>query len=239
MYLDPLDIACYVYCPLLQKKKRYDKIVKPLTVVERNIRQSIINAERTACLKDNIVAPRKLLSAWEQIWWPAATKAKIPMKEANKISLSAAHKFADYCKYDISDWVFPTAAVEVESDIKIGQSILKASSDIVKVDLNQSKNTVLINMNRKGLSIRSAAFDPAIKATAYAFYSGKGETITHITIDLDQSLSDLRLITSTFRPKAIEEIRKMLYHVECGIRYGIHNQNPYSCERCGVCQDFI
>jgi len=241
MYLTPLDIACYIYCPVLQRKGRTDKIATKLTFTEENIRSAFIQGERNACLKDSIVSPRKLLSVWDKIWWPAiGEKGGISMKEANNISLIASSKFADYCKYDISDWMFPTAGVQAQSENYIGQSILKATVDVVKVDLDgKEKNTILINFDRKGLSLREAAMDPAIKATAYAFYSGKGETVTHMAIDLNENKNNIKITTSTFRPKIMEEIRKMLYHVEYGIRSGIYHVNPYKCQECKICQDFI
>lgn len=241
MYLDPLDIACYIYCPILQVKGRIDVVSKPLTFSEEMIRQTFIEAEKNACLKDSIVAPRKFLAAWERLWWPAVIKKKhISLKRAEEISLIAAHKFADYCKYDISGWAFPTAGTQVESEVRIGQSILRAQTDVVKVDLNKdNRNTVLVNFNRKGLTLRAAAHDPAIKAIAYAFYSGRGEVITHIAIDLNDRQNNINVTTSTFRPEAMEGIRKMLYHVECGIRSGAKHVNPYLCKECKVCQDFI
>jgi hypothetical protein len=236
MYLSPLDIACYVYCPVLQAKGATRIVAKPLTFTEQKIRAAIIEAERHACLKDSIVSPRKLRQAWDKIWWPAAEH--LPATESTKISLAAAHKFTDYCKYDMSDWMMPTAGVEAESTIRIGTSVLKAQVDIVKVDLEKPQNTVLINLDRKGLSLRQAATDPAIKAIAYAFYSGRGETITYISIDVDESIDKISVTTSTFSPKAMEGIRKMLYHVECGIRSRTQHANPYACKECKVCQDF-
>ena len=240
MYLNPLDIACYIYCPILLQKKRHDKISPRLTFAEQYIRKAFIYGEMNACLKDSVITPRKLLNAWEKVWWPSVTAAgTISIKEAHDISLKASHKFTDYCKYDISDCMFPTAGVEAESDVKIGQSILKATVDVVKVDLNEkNKNTVLVNFNRKGLSLSSAALDPAIRATAYAFYSGKGETITHISVDIDENIKDVKLTTSTFRPEAMEGIRKMLYYVECGISRGAFHANPYPCKECKVCPTF-
>jgi hypothetical protein len=240
MYLEPLDIACYIYCPILQAKGRTDVITKPLTFTEEMIRKAFIEAERNVCLKDSVVAPKKLLSAWDRIWWPAVAKKRhISVQKADAISLIAAHKFTDYCKYDISGWMYPTAGVEAVSDIKIGQSVLRTKADIVKVNLEEDKrNTVLINLDRRGLTLRQAAIDPAIKATAYAFYSGRGETITHISIDLDMHQDKIKVLTSTFRPQTMEGIRKMLYHVECGIRYNVQHPNPYACKECKVCQDF-
>jgi hypothetical protein len=240
MNLNPLDIACYIYCPVLQEKGNTEKVANHLTFLEENLRNAFIDAERNACIKDSIVTPRKLLSSWDKIWWPAvAANGGISMKEANKLSLTASSKFADYCKYDISDWMFPTAGVKAESQIKINRSILKATADVIKVDLNGEKNTILINFNRKNLSLRGAAHDPAIKTIAYAFYSGKGETITHIAIDLDETSNKIKMITSTFRPEDMEGIRKMLYHVESGISSGIPYVNPYMCKECKLCQDFI
>lgn len=239
MYLDVNDIASYVFCPVLQAKKRHDIVIPNLTFVEENRRAALIEGERNACLKDSMVVPRKLLRSWEKIWWPAAAKAGISMKEADKVSLHAGAIFADYCKYDISGWMYPTVGVEAESDVRIGPVVLRAKADVVKVDLDKDKpTTVLVNFNTRKLTLRTAAWDPAIKATAYAFYSGRGETITHISVDIDERKDMVNLITSTFRPEGMEEIRKMLYYVGCGIRFGSHHANPYLCKECKVCQDF-
>jgi len=240
MYLNPLDIACYVYCPVLQSKKRTDKITPKLTFLEENIRKAFIEGERNACLKDSLVSPRKLLSAWDKIWWPSISNRKdISMKEAEKLSLKASYLFSDYCKYDLSDWDFPTAGVQVENEIKIGRSIIKTNVDVVKVDLNKDINTVLVNFNRKGLSLRESAMDIAIKTIAYSFYSGRGETITHMSVDVDENKDNVKITTSTFRPESMEAIRKMLYHIERGISSGIRYVNPYMCQECKICQDFI
>lgn len=240
MYLTADDIASYVFCPILQQKKRQDIIIPKLTFIEENLRATFIDAERNACLKDSVVVPRKILRSWERIWWPAVAQQGWDMKEADKVSVRAGAKFSDYCKYDISGYMFPTVGVDAESDVRIGQVVLRGRADVVKVDLEQDiPTTVLVNFNTRKLSLRAAAHDPAIKATAYAFYSGRGEHITHVSVDINESSDKVQMITSTFRPEGMEEIRKMLYYVGCGIRSGNRHANPYQCKECGVCPDFI
>jgi len=169
-YFTPLDVATYAYCPILFKNKKFYNIEPKLTLTERTIKETIINGEGNACLKDSVVDNRKLMRVWEKIWWPRAAKENISILEAETISIKAIRKLSDYCKYEITDWLFPTAGVEVESSIKINNLILKAKANIVKVDLESKKiNKVLITIGKRDLSISEAAIDPFIKALVYSF----------------------------------------------------------------------
>ena len=240
MYVGANDIACYMFCPILQSKKRYDIITPKPTLIQKNIRTAFIESERNACLKDSIVTSQKLIRIWDKIWWPVAAKHGIPLKDAEVLSFQAGSQLSDYCKYDISDWMFPTVGVEAESDVRIGPVTLKATADVVKVDLHKKvPTTVLVNFTTQKFSLKTAALDPAIKATAYAFYTGKNEIVTHIAVGLNEQADKIKITTSIFRPKDMEEIRKMLYYVGCSIYSGSYYGNPYLCKECQVCQDFI
>jgi len=233
------DIASYVFCPVLQEKKRYDIIMPKLTSTEQYVRRAIIEGERNACLKDSVVTPRKLMRAWEGIWWPAAAEKKLSMEEANEISLHASYQFSDYCKYDMSGWEFPTVGTEVASEIKLGPVTLAVSADIVKADLSGKKPcTVLVSLSSRKLSLRQASIDPAIKAIAYAFYSGREENVAHILVDIDQRSDKIKAVVSMFRPDDMNHIRAMLEHVAHGIYSRNYYHNPGLCKECKVCQDF-
>jgi hypothetical protein len=239
MRLEPPDIACFIYCPILLKKQQQERIFPPLTLSEECTRQAFIDAERGAALKDSIVSPRKLTQAWDQLWWPLAAQEGLGMARADDLAVEAATRFSDYCKYDISGWMYPTLGAEVESQIRVGESVIAARADVVKIDLSENRrNTVLVNFNRKGLTLSGAALDAAIHTIAYAFYSGRSEVVTHVCVDLSDGLEKLSVVTSTFRPEDMEQIRKMLYHVECGIRSGVHYANPNLCKECGICPSF-
>ena len=135
--------------------------------------------------------------------------------------------------------MFPTVGVEAENDIRIGQAVLRAKADVIKVDLEEDNpNTVIVNFNTRKLTLRTAAHDPAIKSIAYAFYTGRGETVTHILIDIDETSGKLDMVSSTFRSEVMEDIRKMLYHVGCAIVSGTTYSNTYMCKECGICPDF-
>ena len=236
MYLTPDDIASYVFCPLSYKKQV--KISNKLTFLEKCIRQTFIAGEQAACLKDSIVTPKKFMQEWDKIWWPAvAANRDLKMKRAEELTVKASYKFTDYCKYDVSDWMYPTLGTSVENDIRIGDSILRVSNDVVKINLHKkNNNVVLVNFN-KGLMHKNTAFDPAIQARAYAMHKN-ADVIIHINVDISNKQDGVRLITSTFRKKDIDTIRKMLYYVEYGIRMKNFHANPYKCEECGECQVF-
>ena len=240
MYLTTKDIACYIFCPRLQQKQRKDILFPPLSMTEVYLRRAFVAAEAAAALKDNIVTSRKLLSAWEKLWWPAVANTQLDLKAADAASLKASYKFTDYCKYDISDWMFPTVGANVNLDMKIGSTVIKAHADVVKVDMHQdTPTTVLINFGTQDYNHLSAAADPVIKATAYAFYSGRNETIVHSAVNISDRRDKIKIVTSVFRPKVMDEIRKMLYYVSRGITAGTYFPNPSACKDCRVCQNFI
>ena len=224
---------------MLWHKGESKRFIPPLTIFESCIRKAIIAGEENALLKDSIVEPRKLIRAWDTFWWPAVAKYQIPIEEAKKKTIDATAKFVDYCKYDFSDYLWPTVGTNIESNIYIGSSTLKASADIIKVNLESSKpNTVIVNLNRKRISNREASFDAEIRAICYAFYSGKGETITHICLDLDEKNKKIKPIMSTFDHNDMEQTRKMLYHIESGIRKNVLYMNSPACKECNVCPEF-
>ena len=239
MRLTSRDIGAYIYCPTLYFKGRQDKIDSPLNIFERSIRDTFIDAEENVLLKDSIITVKKLMRSWDNIWWPLTMEYKLDVKKAEKKTLKATEKFIDYCNYEISDYLWPTVGVDVESQVYIKNNLLIVHADLIKVDLKSNKkNTVLINFTNRRLSIRDAAFNNEIKTIAYGFYSGGGETITHINININELINKVEMNISTFQPEDMVEIEKMLYHISSGIQNRVQYMNPHACERCNVCKEF-
>jgi hypothetical protein len=236
--LTPQDIANYIYCPILQKSRK-QKLFKPLTFFESCLRLALIEGERNALLKGNIVTPRRLLATWDKIWWSEAAKKDIPIKEAQRLTLKASEKLTDYCRYDLSSQVFPNIAVLTGAETHKNKYIFQARTDIIKVNLTTSnKTTVLVNFTNRNLNIIEAALDPYIRSTVYMFNQNKGEHILHVNVDISNTQGKLRITSSNFSPKEIEEIGKMIYHIERAIGSNIYYMNPYKCKECKACQPF-
>jgi hypothetical protein len=236
--IEPEDIGTYVYCPKLQRKGLHEKLFPKLSTFEQSVRDAIVLGEERALLKDSIVDVNKLTRAWDKTWWPAAVSNSIKMSEADKLTLKATEKFIDYCDYEFSDYSCPTIGVDIESQLQIGRSILKCKADLIKMNLNDKNknNTMIINMSKRSLSIREAAFDPAIRATVYGFYRG-GETITHVNLNIDEKNNKFSTSISSFRPEDMETIRKMIEQVQHGIESSTVYMNPYLCKECNVCPE--
>ena len=240
MRISPEDVTLYSRCPRLYYEKKYNLVKPPLSVIESTLRDSIIEAEEKSLLKDSYLTPLKLHRVWDRLWWPRATENKMSMKEAERDALQAAFKLADYCNYDFTDFAFPTITTNAKAEIALNSSsVFCAEMDIIKISIdNNRKNMILIDLSRKGYDQKKVMLDPGIRALASAFYAGEGETITYINIDLDEKHKKLKVLSANFRPEDIEQARKMLYHLETGMRKQINYYNPYSCGDCKLCQDF-
>lgn len=239
MIITPKDISTYISCPLMYYKNAQEKIYPPLTFYEENLRQAFIKGEEKALLKDTVVSVKRLVRAWDNVWWPNVMKYKIDMKEGKKKSLKATERFMDYCTYEITDYLYPTVGANIESQVNINGSILKASVDVMKVNLEDNKrNTVLVNFTNKELSVRDAAYDNMIKSIVYAFYSGGGEQITHLNVNINENNRKIKINISNFQPKEIKQIERTIYHVHNGIRNNIKYMNPLLCKECKLCPQF-
>lgn len=236
--LTPLDIASYVYCPLAYSRGRHDVIVRPLTFFEGCIRAALIEGERDAMFRNTSVTPRRLMRAWDKVWWPAVVRTGFSMSEAEELTLKATEILTSYAQYDLSGYAYPTAGVSVGIQTPVGRHIIQATTDALKINATtKDKNTVLVNFTTRDLDVYQAAFDPAIKTTAYLFYMGNGESVSYMNVYLDTAKKKIKITVSRFLPEAMEEIRKMLYHVEQGITSGAFYPNPYACKGCKGCQN--
>ena len=238
MQLTPTDIARFLYCPLLPKKSEY-LVYKPRTMFESCVGEAIKEAERTSLLNETEIGPRKITKAWDNTWWPACAAHSIPFKEAQERTIKAGPYFLDYCKYDISDFLHPTVAINVDAQTPVGQSILHTHIDLVKVDLTMSeKNMMLIDFTKKGMKTFDVGLDPGIAATALSFYRGKGELIQYVVIEIDENIEKLFVTYSVFRPSDMENIKKMINYVENSIRRGVLYGDRWKCKECKACPSF-
>jgi hypothetical protein len=238
MELTPEKISCFLFCPyMLSLSGAEQKLIPPLLPLEEHIRIAICEAERRCLLKESEINPRKIIRAWDNTWWPNVSSLGISYKDAQKLSTKACIKFNDYCKYDFVDFLHPTVGVDIESQVQINRSILKAQIDMIKVDLTESKkNILLIDFSRKNMTNREIALDPAVLAKVYAFSEGQGETITYLSIDLSDSKSKLGVVQAIFRADDVQEIGNLIQYIEIGMQKKIKHMNKWNCKECQLCQ---
>ncbi|RLD51557.1 MAG: hypothetical protein DRI97_15560, partial [Bacteroidetes bacterium] len=225
----------------LYHSKRYDLIQPKLSIVESVIRDSIIEAEEKALLKDSVVYPSKVHRVWDRLWWPIAVENNISLEEAEKLAVSAAFKLSDYCKYDFTNYFHPTISVRAVGEKFLNSStIFRAKADILKVNIeHNSKNLIIINFSTQPFTHKQLSLDAGIRSLAYAFSLGEPEEIvTYLNVDIRESQKELKITSANFRAPDLEEAKKMLYHLEVGIRKKINYFNPNACGGCNECPDF-
>jgi hypothetical protein len=238
MLLTPEEISYFLYCPMLPKASRH-LVYRPSTLLESCIRKAIKQAEKSCLVNGRDLNTRKIIKAWDNIWWPVCAAEGIDFAQAEKLTIKATSYFLDYCKYDISGQLYPTGAVDAEVKIPIGQSILHAHADLIKVDLTMGKrNMMLIDLSKKGISTSDTGLDPGIATTAMAFYTGTGEVIRYISAQVDENKDKLFITNSVFRPSDIEKTRKMVSHVENSLYRGVSYGDRWKCKECKACPSF-
>jgi hypothetical protein len=237
MVLKPQDIARFSYCPMLPKGTGL--VYKKNTFLEYCIGKAIKKAEKNCLLKDSTLTSKKIINAWDNIWWPACSAKNINFKTAQEITVKASRFFLDYCKYDVSGFLYPTVGVDIESQLNIGGSILKTKIDLLKVDLTVSqKNIVLIDFTKKDLRSIDVALDPGIAATALSFYRGKGEVIRYMCMQIDEKKNKIFATSRIFRPKQLQQTRKQIKNIMTAINNGVIYGNRFNCTECKQCPEF-
>ena len=235
MKITPSDIASFGYCPYLYWKRGTAQVVPPLSIFEDTIRKTILFSEAKALKNGTFVTPRSLGNMWERIWWPIAAKANIELKEAEKVSLRAGFKFADYCKYDISSALYATIGTTVPFQVKLFRGILSGEIDMIKLPINEAdKNIVLIDFTRKGITTTQVVNDLAILSTIYA-YQELDRNITYICIDLSEKLEKLRIVSSSFDKDGIKEIERTIQYLTEGMYRQVNYKPSWLCGECTKC----
>jgi len=238
MTLTPTDIARFIYCPLLPKRSEH-LVYKKRSLFESCVGEAIKEAERACLVNESDISPRKITRAWDNTWWPASATHNIPFNKAQDFTLKATPYFLDYCKYDISDFLHPTVAVDVDTKIPVGQSIFHAHIDMIKVDLTiKQKNMMLIDFTKKGMKTFDVSLDPGIASVAMAFNRGVEEIIRYVLVEIDENNERLFITSSVFRQSDMENIRKMVFYIENSIRKGVSYGDRWKCKECKACPSF-
>lgn len=231
------DILTYSYCPMLLKRGKKDILLPKLSLVESTLKKTFIEAEREACIRDSITNPKRLLCAWEKLWWPIAASNNIAAKEAESISLDISGKFSEYCKYDISDWTYPTVGVNIENHIQVDSAAVVVHADILKVNLEiNDPNMVIINFSTRVLSPRALSLDPYTLYTVYGMYTGAEKTITYVSVNISEN-KKLSLVSSIYSSSEIEGLGKQFRNICKNIYNNNYYYNPFLCKECRVCQN--
>lgn len=239
MRLTPRDISAFIYCPYFKyTSKKNKQIDSKLTIFEECVVQAIKNAEKHCLANSTDITPRKIISKWDNVWWPVIAETNIiDFKQAQDLSVRASGIFVDYCKYDISGYLYPTAGVDIDSDILAGQSIIHTEADLVKVNLNiPSNNTHLVGFSNQVRSSRDVILDPAVRTLLYSFYSGREKTIAYTHICVREKFDKVLVTSAVLRHDDMDEVRKMIEHAEKGIRTGVRYMNQWNCQECKQCK---
>ena len=235
MRLNPNDIASFGYCPYLYWRRGTAQVVPRLSIFEDTIRKTILLSEAKALKNDTFVTPRSLGNTWERIWWPIAAEANIEFKEAEKVSLRAGFKFADYCKYDISSALYATIGTTVPFQVRLPRGILTGEIDMIKLPIRGVDDQVtLIDFTRKGMTGTQATNDLAILSTIYA-YQGLGRKVTYMCVDLSEKLEKLKIISSSFDKDGIKEIERTIQYLTEGIYRQVNYKPSWLCRECTKC----
>lgn len=236
MIITAEDILAYSYCPMLLKKHRKDIVLPRLSLIEETLKEAFIDAEREACLKDSITDPRRILCAWEKIWWRKALENNIKLEDADKISLNISDRFSEYCRYNISDWTYPTVGVNINKNIQVNSAIVSVHADILKVNLEiNDPNLVIINFSNRVLSPRLLSIDPYVLSTIYGFYSGEEKQIMYISININES-KKLSVTSSIYSNEEIKNTGIQFKNICTNIYNKNYYYNPFLCEGCKICQ---
>ena len=235
MQLRPSDIASFGYCPYLYWRRGTAQVVPPLSTFEDTVRRSILAAEMKALKNGTHVTSRSLGNAWERTWWTAAAAAGIEFAEAEKISLRAAFKFSDYCKYDISSSLFATIGATVPFQVKLPHAVLAGEIDMIKLPIDDSdKRVTLIDFGRKGVTRTQLASDLAVLSTVYAFQE-LGREITYMCVDLSDGTEKLKIVSSSFDRESIKETERTIQYLAEGIYRGVNYKSGWMCGECTKC----
>lgn len=230
--LTETDIRAYTYCPYLYTQPKPEWILRPLSIFDETLRETIILGETWALQKDSVVTRSKLLSIWDKLWWPKVVAEEIETQEAERLALAATIKLNDYANYELTDYMHPTIGAGIKMQKPIGSSVLVVTADIVKIDLTEKvPTTIIIKFSSKLEEL--PALDPVAKAISYGLYSDNKENIKYIDMSLNKKV--LTATPATFRAKEMQDIKSMLYHIEDGIRRNAFYPNPFACKDCKQC----
>ena len=153
MLLTPLDIAAFHYCPyLFFNKKKESFFKKDSNLLEKNVIRAIKLAEESCVRVGSEVNPSKIIRKWDGFWWEEAISKELSISEADKYSIKAATIVSDYCKYDVSGYMYPVVGKDIYIQKEITKDIILHSSiDVLKECPPFDKNDIPEFYRRMGL----------------------------------------------------------------------------------------
>jgi hypothetical protein len=237
MRLTSKDFEIFSFCPYLWASNiKKIPLEKDFSSFEKTIIQTIKKTELACLLKDSEVTNRKLIRQWDNTWWPTVIKNRIPIKEAQDLSVHAAKIFTDYCKYEVTDLFHPTAGVDIEKEIQIGRSIVSNHISLLKIDLNiKEKNLIIIEFGKETKTSKELALNLNLLSKIYSFYNSH-KIIKLIYIVIDSKKQKLLSKTISYRREDFQQLKKTLDFIESGISKKVSYMNFYNCWRCNYCQ---
>ena len=241
MKLSSTDIFKFNFCPYLYwNKKIPENLDFKFNLFENKVIEAIVLAEKHSVLRNSTLETRKILRKWDYIWWPAATKNKISMKDAEKLSVKASCLFNDYCKYDISDIFYPTVSADVTFAKSLNRdSILEDNVKIIKTKLqSKKKSLLLVDFGSKNLSARELSLDFRIQTKAFLFSDGKEDEIIFAYVYINPKTNKTKITSVTFRSEDLKRIEKNINYIEAGILNKISFMNKWNCKDCKQCNLF-
>jgi hypothetical protein len=239
MIILPEDLYSFHYCPYLYFNKTKKSIYNyQRTFLEENIVKAIRLSEESCLLKGSEVNTQKIIRKWDSFWWEEATINSISLKEADELSIIAANFFSQYCKFDISGYMFPTIGSNllVQKEL-FSDMYLNCYIDIYKIDLLQKeKNSIIIKFGNQKLTKRQVVSSIETKSIVYSLFEDQ-ENIRFIYVFLKEK-NKIDMISAFFRKEDILQIEKSLEYILSGIKHNIQTVNDYNCEECKQCKAF-
>lgn len=240
MRITSSDILSFSYCPYSWKNKiKTPSSFRRFTTYEACVIKSILEAEKACLIQERLVDNRKINRKWDNIFWPKTAEIKMPMEEANKLSIKASMLFTDYCRYDFTNSDNPTVGVGFSSELYENEAILVSSADILKVDLSiKNNNLTVIGFGNKKLSQRELFVNPFVWLTISPLYTKQKETIKYIYVGILEGKENLYVATCQFRYEELLKIKKYIKYYCDGIKQNIDYMNLARCEECKQCSSF-
>lgn len=237
MLITPTDISKFAYCPFGWNNKLSLPIeYRRFNIFQSSIVQSILEAEESCLLKESDINPRKILRKWDSLWWEKAGKNNISIKDAEKLSIDASLLFSDYCKYDITDYHYPTVGINIIREKYIESSIVKAKADLIKVNLAAKKrNFTIVSFGNKKISPEELYLNPYVWTIINTFSLGN-EDITYSYFGILDKQKTFYSTSIIFRVEEIKRINKYIKFFIGGIKKNIDYRNLTKCKECNQCQ---
>lgn len=239
MKLTPKDIASFHYCPYMFFNKKKKSIFNDdLNLYEKSIIRAIKLSEESCILKGSEVNPQKIIRQWDKFWWEKAISVGLKLKEAEQYSIKAASVFMEYCKYDISGYMYPSVGKDILCQKEVdSRNTIYSSIDLLKVNLNiKETNSVLIKFGNMDIGHRELFSNLETQIIVNSFFD-KQELINFIYIKINEK-EKFKITSINIRREELLKINKTVKYLIYGIKEKVETINYWNCKECGQCRNF-